>query len=84
VWLGHADLRLCTVAGRADLGLRRCARAAAPFVARVKLDDAKLADSPPAGSMGTVAIFTDRVKAAHFIRKVLLRQTAILNYINPF
>ena len=34
--------------------------------------------------MGTVAIFTDRVKAAHFIRKVLLRQTAILNYINPF
>src|SRR5882724_3403423 len=57
---------------------------AAPFVARVKLDDTKLADSLPAGSTGTVAIFTDRVKAAHFIRKVLLRQTAILNYINPF
>jgi RND family efflux transporter MFP subunit len=57
---------------------------AAPFVARVKLDDTKLADSLPAGSTGTVAIFTDRVKAAHIIRKVLLRQTAILNYINPF
>jgi len=57
---------------------------AAPFVARVKLDDTKLADSLPAGSTGTVAIFTDRVKAAHFIRKVLLRQTAILNYVNPF
>jgi RND family efflux transporter MFP subunit len=57
---------------------------AAPFVARVKLDDTRLADSLPAGSTGTVAIFTDRVKAAHIIRKVLLRQTAILNYINPF
>ena len=30
------------------------------------------------------AIFTDRVKAAHIIRKVLLRQIAITNYINPF
>jgi multidrug resistance efflux pump len=54
---------------------------AAPFVARV---DTKLADSLPAGSTGTAAIFTDRVKAAHIIRKVLLRQTAILNYVNPF
>jgi RND family efflux transporter MFP subunit len=57
---------------------------AAPFVARVKLDDTALADSLPAGSTGTAAIFTDRVKAAHIIRKVLLRQIAITNYINPF
>jgi RND family efflux transporter MFP subunit len=57
---------------------------AAPFVARVKLDDAALADSLPAGSTGTAAIFTDRVKAAHVIRKILLRQIAITNYINPF
>jgi multidrug resistance efflux pump len=57
---------------------------AAPFVARVKLDDAALADSLPAGSTGTAAIFTDRVRAAHVIRKVLLRQIAITNYINPF
>jgi RND family efflux transporter MFP subunit len=57
---------------------------AAPFVARIKLDDTTLADSLPAGTTGTAAIFTDRVKAAHIIRKVLLRQIAITNYINPF
>jgi RND family efflux transporter MFP subunit len=57
---------------------------AAPFVARVKLDDAALADSLPAGSTGTAAIFTDHVKLAHIIRKVLLRQIAITNYVNPF
>ena len=57
---------------------------AAPFVVRVKLDDADLADSLPAGGTGTAAIFTDHVKAAHIIRRVLLRQIAILNYVNPF
>jgi multidrug resistance efflux pump len=57
---------------------------AAPFVARIKLDDTALADSLPAGSTGTAAIFTDRVRAAHIIRKVLLRQIAITNYVNPF
>jgi len=56
----------------------------APFVVRVKLDDQAFADRLPAGSTGTAAIFTDRVKATHIIRKVLLRQIAILNYINPF
>jgi multidrug resistance efflux pump len=57
---------------------------AAPFVVRVKLDDEAFASSLPAGSVGTAAIYTDHVKATHFIRKVLLRQIAILNYINPF
>ena len=42
------------------------------------------AERLPAGSTGDAAIFTDHVKAAHVIRKVLLRQIAILNYINPF
>jgi hypothetical protein len=45
---------------------------------------AAILDSLPAGSTGTAAIFTDRVKAAHVIRKVLLRQIAITNYVNPF
>ena len=57
---------------------------AAPFVARIRLDDTALADNLPAGSTGTAAIFTDRVKVAHVIRKVLLRQIAITNYVNPF
>lgn len=56
----------------------------APFVARVKLDDGGVAAQLPAGSVGEAAIFTDHVKATHIIRKVLLRQIAILNYVNPF
>jgi RND family efflux transporter MFP subunit len=55
-----------------------------PVVVRVKLEDAEFADRLPAGSTGTVAIFTDHVRAAHVIRKVLLRQVAITNYVNPF
>jgi hypothetical protein len=51
---------------------------------RVRLDDAMLARTLPAGAVGDAAIFTDRVKAAHIIRRVLLRQIAIMNYIIPF
>ena len=56
----------------------------APFVVRVRLDDDDFASTLPAGATGTAAIFTDHIKPAHVIRKVLLRQIAILNYINPF
>jgi RND family efflux transporter MFP subunit len=56
----------------------------APFVVRFKLDDQELAKRLPAGSTGTAAIYTDRVRVAHVIRKVILRQAAILNYVNPF
>jgi multidrug resistance efflux pump len=55
-----------------------------PFVVRIRLDDAGFVRSLPAGSTGDAAIFTDHVKVAHVIRKVLLRQLAILNYVNPF
>lgn len=57
---------------------------AAPFVVRLTLDDAELAKRLPAGSTGQAAIFTEHVKAAHVIRRVMLRMTAILNYVNPF
>jgi hypothetical protein len=33
---------------------------------------------------GTAANFPDHATFAHFIRRVLLRQIAILNYVNPF
>jgi len=56
----------------------------APFVVRVKLDDEDVLKQLPAGSTGTAAIFTDAAKPTHIIRKVLLRQLAILNYVNPF
>jgi len=57
---------------------------AAPFVVRVNLDDEALAKALPAGATGTAAIYTDHVKVSHVIRRILLRQVAILNYINPF
>lgn len=57
---------------------------AAPFIVKIRLDDNRLAQSLPAGSTGDAAIFTDHVRVAHVVRKVLLRQIAILNYINPF
>jgi RND family efflux transporter MFP subunit len=56
----------------------------APFVVRIKLDNQEVAQRLPAGSTGLAAIYTDHVRAAHVIRKVVLRQTAILNYVNPF
>jgi RND family efflux transporter MFP subunit len=56
----------------------------APFVVRLILDDADTAERLPAGATGTAAIFTDHVKVAHIIRRVMLRMTAYLNYINPF
>ncbi|HEY6383741.1 MAG TPA: biotin/lipoyl-binding protein [Pseudolabrys sp.] len=57
---------------------------AAPFVVRVKLDDDKLASSLPAGTVGDAAIYTLHIKPSHIIRKVILRQIAIVNYVNPF
>jgi RND family efflux transporter MFP subunit len=57
---------------------------AAPFIVRVRLDDTAFTERLPAGATGTAAIFTEHVKVSHIIRRVLLRQVAILNYINPF
>jgi multidrug resistance efflux pump len=55
-----------------------------PFVIRIRLDDAEIVQRLPAGSTGDAAVFTEHVKLAHVIRKVLLRQIAITNYVNPF
>jgi len=55
----------------------------APFVVRISLDDETIAERLPAGSTASVAIFTDHIKASHVIRKVLLRQTALVNYVFP-
>lgn len=57
---------------------------AAPFAVRVRLDESGVAEQLPAGATGTAAIFTDHVRPAHVIRRVILRQIAIVNYINPF
>jgi RND family efflux transporter MFP subunit len=56
----------------------------APLVVRVKLDDDAFAKTLPAGAAGTATIYTDHVTVSHVIRRILLRQVAILNYVNPF
>jgi multidrug resistance efflux pump len=55
----------------------------APFVVRIALDDHDVASRLPVGTTGDAAIFTEHVKAAHIIRRVMLRLIAITNYINP-
>ncbi|MEP2531022.1 biotin/lipoyl-binding protein [Shimia sp.] len=35
------------------------------------------------GAVGTVAIYTESAGATHIIRKVMMRMSAILNYLNP-
>ncbi|MGR9172059.1 HlyD family secretion protein [Rhizobium sp. KDH_Rht_773_N] len=55
----------------------------APLVVRVRLDDQAFSASLPAGATGTAAIFTGHMKAPHIIRRVVLRQVAIMNYVNP-
>jgi multidrug resistance efflux pump len=57
---------------------------AAPFAVRVKLDDGEVARKLPAGATGTAAIYTEHLKPTHVVRRVILRQIAILNYVNPF
>jgi multidrug resistance efflux pump len=57
---------------------------AAPFVVRVRLDDAEMAQNLPAGTTGTAAIYTEHLKPTHVVRRVILRQIAIVNYVNPF
>jgi RND family efflux transporter MFP subunit len=57
---------------------------AAPFAVRVRLDDAEAARNLPAGTTGTAAIYTEHLKPTHVVRRVILRQIAILNYVNPF
>jgi len=47
-------------------------------------DDDEFARRLPAGSTGTAAIYTEHLKPTHMVRRVLLRQVAISNYVNPF
>lgn len=55
-----------------------------PLFVRLKLDDQQLAASLPAGATGEVAIYSPDGKPAHIIRKVMIRLSAIKNYIVPF
>ncbi len=56
---------------------------AEPFLIRIAMDDPAMLDGLLPGSVGDVAIYTNSVAATHVIRKVMIRMTAILNYLNP-
>jgi RND family efflux transporter MFP subunit len=88
IYLGKVESVLQAIAtGQAQLsGTAVTPRAieAAPFVVRVRLDDEDFAQNLPAGSTGTAAIYTEHLRPTHVVRRVILRQIAILNYINPF
>jgi len=56
----------------------------APFFVRLALNDPSIAARLPAGTTGEAAIYTESVKAAHIIRRVMIRMSAYLNYVLPF
>jgi len=88
VFTGHVETVLQAIAtGQAQVGGLAVAPSevqAAPFVVRIRLDDPDLAKSLSAEDTAPAEIYTEHVQAAHVIRKVVLRQAAILNYVNPF
>jgi multidrug resistance efflux pump len=54
-----------------------------PFFVRLKLDDPEIEAELLPGSVGSVAIYTSKVRVAHIIRKVMIRMDAIMNYVKP-
>ncbi|MDP2578768.1 biotin/lipoyl-binding protein [Shimia thalassica] len=57
--------------------------AAEPFMVRITVTDPSDNKFLGPGSVGTVAIYTETMGATHIIRKVMIRMTAIMNYLNP-
>ncbi|WP_425046351.1 HlyD family secretion protein [Primorskyibacter sp. S87] len=54
-----------------------------PFFVRIQTDEPLDFTKTPAGSVGSVAIYTESVATTHIIRKIMIRMEAILNYLNP-
>lgn len=55
-----------------------------PFVVRLILDNPNAIKGLPAGAFGQAAIYTSAARAAHVIRRVMMRMQAWMNYILPF
>jgi multidrug resistance efflux pump len=53
-----------------------------PFLVRITIDDSDAYPLQP-GAVGLAAIYTDNSSATHMIRKVMMRMTAITNYLIP-
>lgn len=57
---------------------------AQPFIAVVDLDDQDFARSLPMGATGMAAIYTGSGSISRPIRKIMIRQMSILDYLNLF
>jgi len=82
IYEGTTGIQAADLVGR-KVGFEKGATAFAIIEVMRKID-AKLAASLPAGTAGAAAIYTSHIKPSHIIRKVILRQIAIVNYVNPF
>ncbi len=56
-----------------------------PFGVRLKLDEDEAIDVAklPGGAVGTASVYTDKARATHVIRRVMLRMETWMNYIIP-
>lgn len=85
---GKVDAILAAIAGGhsapSGLAVVPVSIDAKPLVVRVLLDDKEFAGRLAAGGTGDAAIFTSQLRITHILRRIVLRQTAIVNYINPF
>jgi len=54
-----------------------------PFFVRLQLADPDVKELLKPGMLGSTAIYTSNVKAAHVIRKVMIRMDGIMNYFDP-
>ncbi|MBL6692234.1 MAG: HlyD family secretion protein [Pseudomonadales bacterium] len=57
---------------------------AVPMGVRVRLEEGELPGNLPAGAIGDVAIYSEVGRPTHIIRKVMIRMTSFVNYVNPF
>jgi multidrug resistance efflux pump len=59
---------------------------AVPFVVRLRLDEGADIDvaSLRGGAVGTAAVYTNKSRASHLIRRVMIRMEAWMNYIVPW
>jgi multidrug resistance efflux pump len=56
----------------------------APMWVRLELGEQAEALNLPVGATGTAAVYTDKGAPTHIIRRVVLRQEGIMNFILPF
>ena len=61
-------------------------QSAVPFAVRLRLDEDADIDvaSLRGGTVGTAAIYTEKSRASHLIRRVMIRMEAWMNYVVPW